>query len=102
MPSLQKNGNGWYCQFLYHGKRHTISIGHVPETEAHAKSDQANYLLIRLRQRLIGLPPGVDIREFLQRDGQVSALAVAPAQTRADPVRVRQWCIRNPPCSRVS
>jgi integrase len=81
MSSLQKKGNGWYCQFLYHGKRHTVSIGRVSENEARAKSDQVNYLLMRLRQRLIELPPGVDIREFLQRDGQASAPAFTPAQT---------------------
>ena len=81
MPSLQKKGNGWYCQFLYHGKRHTVSIGQVSETEAQAKSDQMNYLLMRLRQRLIELPPGVDIREFLQRDGQVSARGIDTPQT---------------------
>ncbi len=33
-----------------------------PETEARAKSDQVDYLLMRLKQRLIELPPGVDIR----------------------------------------
>ena len=48
MPSLQKKGNGWYCQFLYHGKRYTVSIGSVPEKEAVAKSDQIKYLLSRL------------------------------------------------------
>ena len=37
MPALQKKGNGWYCQFLHHGKRHTIAIGQVSEAEASAK-----------------------------------------------------------------
>ena len=81
MASVQKKGKGWYCQFVYHGKRHTVSIGRVSENEARATSDQVNYLLMRLRQRLIELPPGVDIREFLQRDGQASAPAFTPAQT---------------------
>lgn len=80
MSSLQKKGNGWYCQFLYHGKCHTVSIGAVEETEARAKSDQVDYLLMRLKQRLIELPPGVDIREFLQRDGQVPAPAITRDQ----------------------
>jgi integrase len=73
MPSLQQKGNGWFCQFLYHGKRHTVSIGRVTETEACAKSDQIGYLLMRLKQGLIDLPPGVDVREFVQRDGRTSA-----------------------------
>ena len=29
MATLQKKGNGWYCQFLHHGKRHTFTIGRV-------------------------------------------------------------------------
>jgi CheY-like chemotaxis protein len=26
LASLQQKGDGWYCQFLYHGKRHTCSL----------------------------------------------------------------------------
>jgi hypothetical protein len=70
MATLQKKGNGWYCQFLHHGKRHTVTIGRVSKTEARAKSDQIEYLLMRLKQGLIELPAGVDIREFVQRDGK--------------------------------
>ena len=70
MASLQKKGNGWYCQFLYHGKRHTFAVGAVPEQEAQAKSAQVDYLLLRLKQRLIDLPPGVGIVDFIQHDGK--------------------------------
>ena len=73
MATLQKKGNGWYCQFLHHGKRHTFTIGRVSKAEARAKSDQVGYLLMRLKQRLIELPPGVDIVEFVQRDGRPNA-----------------------------
>jgi integrase len=79
MATLQKKGNGWYCQFLHHGKRHTITIGHVTKTEARAKSDQVQYLLMRLKQGLIELPPGVDIREFVQRDGKPGPMPGTPA-----------------------
>jgi integrase len=81
MATLQKKGNGWYCQFLHHGKRHTITIGRVSRAEAHAKSDQVEYLLMRLKQGLIELPPGVDIREFVQRDGKPGPKPGAPAQS---------------------
>jgi integrase len=80
MATLQKKGNGWYCQFLYHGKRHTITIGHVSKTEARAKSDQVQYLLMRLKQGLIELPPGIDVREFVQRDGKPGPRAATAAQ----------------------
>ena len=70
MASLQKKGNGWYCQFLHHGKRHTFAVGAVTEEEAQAKSAQVDYLLLRLKQKLIELPAGVGIVDFLQRDGK--------------------------------
>jgi hypothetical protein len=67
---LQKKGNGWYCQFLHHGKRHTFTIGPVSKAEACAKLDRVDYLPMRLKQRLIELPAGFDIVEFVQRDGK--------------------------------
>src|SRR5262245_23416255 len=70
MATLQRKGNGWYCQFLHHGKRHTLAIGRVSEGEARAKADQVGYLMMRLKQGLLELPAGVDIREFVQRDGK--------------------------------
>jgi hypothetical protein len=76
MASLQKKGNGWYCQFLHHGKRHTFAVGAVTEEEAKAKASQVDYLLLRLKQRLIALPAGVGIVEFIQHDGKPPADAV--------------------------
>lgn len=70
MASLQKKGENWYCQFLYRGKRHTFTIGKVDRDEAEAKSNQADYLLMRIRQGLLTLPAGVDIVSFLQNDGK--------------------------------
>ncbi len=69
MATVQKKGNGWYCQFLYHGKRQTFTIGKVSDAEARAKTDQVGYLLLRLKQRLTQLPPGVSIIEFIRDDG---------------------------------
>jgi integrase len=80
MATLQKKGNGWYCQFLYHGKRHTFTVGRVSKAEARSKANQVGYLLMRLKQRLADLPPGVDIVEFVQRDGNPIASPTAPAQ----------------------
>jgi len=65
MASLQKKGESWYCQFLYHGKRHTFTIGKVEPDEAEAKANQADYLLMRIRQGLLTVPPGADIVLFL-------------------------------------
>ena len=70
MASLQFKSETWYCQFLYHGKRHTFTIGKVAEDEAVAKASQADYLLMRLKQNLLQLPPGVDIVTFIEFDGK--------------------------------
>ena len=78
MASIQRKGRNWYCQFCYFGDRHTFTIGRVSEDEAHAKSAQVDYLLVRLRQRLIELPPGVDIVAFVQYDGKLPASSIAP------------------------
>jgi integrase len=71
MASLQQKGNGWYCQFLYQGKRHTFSVGPVSAAEAETKASQVDYLLMRLKQRLAVLPPGVGIVEYVQFDGRI-------------------------------
>lgn len=75
MASFQQKGNGWYCQFLHHGKRHTFAVGRVSRQEADAKAAQVDYLLLRLKQRLIELPPAVDIVEFLRHDGKPPAVS---------------------------
>jgi len=83
MASLQKKGEGWYCQVLHRGKRHTFTLGKVSKAEAEAKAAQVDYLLMRLKQRLIALPPGVTIVEFLLHDGKPPATTqdVAPSLT---------------------
>jgi integrase len=70
MASLQKKGESWYCQFLYHGKRHTFTIGKVEPDEAESKANQVDYLLMRIRQGLLTVPPETDIVLFLQHDGK--------------------------------
>jgi integrase len=68
MASLQKKGNGWYCQFVYEMKRHTFALGPVTEEEAEAKAAHVKYLLLRLRQGLVELPATVDVVEFVRHD----------------------------------
>jgi hypothetical protein len=53
MASLQEKGDSYYCQFMYHGRRHTFTVGAVSEEEAGNKARQVDYLLMRLKQRLI-------------------------------------------------
>jgi integrase len=75
MPSIQKKGQSYYCQFTYHGKRHTFTLGEVSAQEANAKASQVNYLLIRLKQGTLTLPAGIDIVHFMQQDGNPTKVA---------------------------
>ena len=68
MASIQKKGEAWYCQTSYRGQRKTFTVGRVSEAEAKAKADQADYLLMRIRQGLV--EPPADIVAFLQGDGK--------------------------------
>jgi hypothetical protein len=55
---------------MYLGKRHCFSLGHVERLEAEAKTNQADYLLMRIRQGLLKVPLGMDIVTFLEFDGK--------------------------------
>ena len=70
MASIHHKGEAWHCQFLYHGKRHTFSLGKVTQDEAETKANQVDYLLMRLKQNLLQLPPGIDIVTFISFDGK--------------------------------
>jgi integrase len=70
MATLQQRGNGFRVLYLWHGKRHSLSLGKVRPDEANAKASQVDYLLMRLGQRLLTLPDGCDIETFLKFDGR--------------------------------
>lgn len=80
MASLQKKGENWYCQFMYGRQRHTYTIGKVQEDEAQATAARIDYLLMRVRQRLLEVPAGVDIVTFIEHDGKPPA-PTSPAAT---------------------
>lgn len=71
MAGLQERNGGFRILFRYQGKQRTIPLGSVSRQEAEAKGGQVDLLLLRLKQRLIELPPGVSIEEFLLCEGQV-------------------------------
>ena len=56
MASLQERGGSYPILFCYHGKLHTFTIGKVEKSEAEGKARQVDYLLMRLKQRLLILP----------------------------------------------
>jgi integrase len=70
MASLQERNGSYRVLFCHHGKLHTFTIGKVEKGEAENKARQVNYLLMRLKQRLIVLPEGTDIVTFIEHDGK--------------------------------
>src|SRR6185437_10859145 len=70
MASIQKKADAWYCQFTYGGKRHTITIGEVTDTEARQWKSRTEALLMRLKQNLLQVPRGVSVADFIQHDGK--------------------------------
>ena len=69
MAGLQDRGGRFRILFRYRGKQFTLALGKVSKIEAEAKTAQVDYLLLRLKQNLIVLPPGIGITEFLEHDG---------------------------------
>jgi integrase len=83
LASIQKKGDAWYCQFMYQGKRYTFTVGKVGESEAVTVKGNVEYLLMRIKQHLLDIPPGCDIVTFIEHDGKPPANpipAVAPSQ----------------------
>ena len=70
MASLQIRSGSWRVIFRYHGLQHFVTIGEVEETEAQGVKARYEYLLRLLKQRLLTLPPGMDIVTFLRHDGK--------------------------------
>lgn len=73
MASLQKKGGSWYCQFKYQQQRHTLTLGKVDESEAKATAARIDYILMRIRQRLLAVPTGMNIITFIEHDGKPPA-----------------------------
>jgi integrase len=74
MASLQERNGSYRILFCRHGKLHTFTIGKVEKGEAENKVRQVDYLLMRLKQRLILLPEGTDIVTFVEHDGKLTNL----------------------------
>jgi integrase len=70
MAGLQERNGSFRILFRHHGKQHAFTLGTVSREEAEAKVRQTDYLLMRLRQRLLVLPAGTDIVTFIRHDGK--------------------------------
>jgi site-specific recombinase XerD len=51
MAGPQERSGSCRILFRYYGKQHTLTLGKVTQDEAEAKSAQADYMLMRLKQQ---------------------------------------------------
>jgi integrase len=79
MAAIQARNGSYRVIFRHDGKQHTFWVGQVEEFEAQAVAARVDYWLMRLKQRLVELPPGVGIVAFVQADGKPPAPAEAAA-----------------------
>jgi integrase len=84
MAALQHRNGSFRILFRFHGKQYAFTLGRVAEDEAETKRGQVDYLLLRLKQRLISLPEGVDIVTFLEFDGKPPVASSGPLTAQAD------------------
>jgi hypothetical protein len=79
MASLLHKGDSYYCQFYYQGHRFTVTIGEVPSDEAMDFVGSVGQLLRRIKQKLIHVPPGIKITDFVVSGGKVPTVEEAAA-----------------------
>ncbi len=89
MAAIDERNGRYRVMFRHHGKPRNFTLGRVTEAEAKAKADQVDYLLMRLDQGLIALPPGADIVTFLRHDGSVPTTGGEAKQDRPTLVTLR-------------
>jgi integrase len=86
MASLQKKGDAFYCQFVFHGRRRTVTVGKVSSDAAEAFAARTEELLSLLARGRVTVPAGVDIADFVLHDGKAPdprpAAAAAPVTFR--------------------
>ncbi len=70
MAWTQERAGSFRILFRFQGKQYAFTLGRVPQAEAEAKAAHVNYLLMRLKQRLVELPPGADVVSFVEQDGK--------------------------------
>ncbi len=85
MAALQERNGSYRVLFNFRGKQHAFTLGRVAEAEARAKAAQVDYLLMRLKQGLIEMPPDADVVAFFKHDGAPPAVVPRPIASRSEP-----------------
>src|SRR4051794_26391591 len=81
MAWTQERAGRFRVLFRFQGKQYAFNLGQVAPDEAAKKASHVDYLLMRLKEGLVELPPEMDIVSFVEHDGQ-EPLAVKAATRR--------------------
>ena len=79
MAGLQERNGSFRIIFRYQGRQRTFTLGQVGRDEAEAESGAVDLLLLRIKQGLLSVPPGVTVEDFLLHDGRVKTPGQAAA-----------------------
>jgi integrase len=88
MAGIEHRSGSYRVLFRYQGKQRHLTLGQVSKDEAETKAAQVDYLLMRLKQRLAFLPPGMTIVEYVQFDGKQPEAGM-PAATKLSLAQLR-------------
>jgi integrase len=84
MACLQERNGSFRAIFRHEGRQRSVTLGRVSQGEAEAKAGAIDLILLRIRQRLLAVPDGVTLEEFLLSDGRAQPLP-APHEGEQDP-----------------
>jgi integrase len=85
VASIQQKGDAYYCQFLFQGKRWTVTVGKVSYQDALAFATRTDELLGLLGRGRLTLPDGVAITDFVLADGRIETVCPPAEKTPAPP-----------------
>jgi hypothetical protein len=74
MATLQHRSGSYRLLFQYEGKQQTLTIGPITLVEARQWKGKAEHLLMRLKQRMLEVPIGCSINDFILHEGKPPAL----------------------------
>ena len=83
MAWVRFRSGSYQVNFRFAGRERNFTLGPVSQVEADAKAAHVDYLLLRLKQGLIELPPGVDVVSFVEQDGHVAPAQKATARRQS-------------------
>jgi hypothetical protein len=93
MAGLQERNGSFRLIFRFGGKQRSVTLGRISPEEAEARAGAADLLLLRIKQGLITLPPGVSIEEFILADGRAPAPEAA-GEKASGPVKLSAFADR--------